>query len=305
MQSDNKDTLAEFAHLALEATADGSWTFFSQEFGEAFHSRYGARQEAIGKFVEPTLLAEKAQAGYLRLLDICYGLGYNSAAALETIWSVNPNCRIELVALELDRAVPQAAIAHQLHTLWTPSVQTALVALAHTGKMATATLQATLLPGDARQQIQLLAETIQTQTEEAFDGIFLDPFSPPHCPQLWTVEFLALVARCLKPTGHLATYSCAASVRAALLLAGLQIGSTAPVGRRSPGTIASFSNIALPALSLQEQEHLETKAAVPYRDPSLRDNAETILKRRQQEQEVSIKGSTSSWKKRWSGLNFS
>lgn len=305
MKSEHRDTPAEFAHLALEATADGSWTFFSEEFGEAFHSRYGARQEAIGKFVEPTLLAQKAQTGYLRLLDICYGLGYNSAAALETIWSVNPDCRVELVALELDRAVPQAAIKFQLHNLWSSSVQTALVALAHTGKLETSTLQATLLPGDARQQIQLLAETIQTQAESAFDGIFLDPFSPPHCPQLWTVEFLALVARCLKPAGRLATYSCAASVRTALLLAGLQIGSTAPVGRRSPGTIASFSNIDLPALSLQEQEHLETKAAIPYRDPDLQDDAETILKRRQQEQQVSTRGSTSHWKKRWSTLNFS
>jgi hypothetical protein len=33
-----------------------------------------------------------------------------------------------------------------------------------------------------------------------------------------------------------------------------------------------------------EQEHLRTRAAVPFRDPDQRDLAHTILERRQQEQ---------------------
>ena len=103
----------------------------------------------------------------------------------------------------------------------------------------------------------------------------------------------------------MATYSCAAAVRTALLSAGLVIGSTAPVGRRTPGTIAAHQSIksqeitANYPLSPAEIEHLQTRAAVPYRDPQLRDDAATITQRRQQEQQVSNLESTSQWRKRW------
>ena len=155
-------------------------------------------------------------------------------------------------------------------------------------------LDAHLLIGDARQQIQTLVE----QAFQA-DVIFLDPFSPPRCPQLWTVEFLNLVAQCLHPQGVLVTYSCAAAVRTALKLAGLQIGSLAVPGRRWPSTLASRTDTNLPPLSQQELEHLATRAAVPYRDPSLLDDAETIQRRRSQEQAESSLQSTGAWRRRW------
>jgi tRNA U34 5-methylaminomethyl-2-thiouridine-forming methyltransferase MnmC len=70
------------------------------------------------KFASPTQLALKANKPVLRLLDICYGLGYNTAAALQKIWTVNPNCYVEVIGLELNASVPQAAIAHQLFDNW-------------------------------------------------------------------------------------------------------------------------------------------------------------------------------------------
>ena len=89
-----------------QETKDGSYTFFSNEFNEAFHSFYGAKQEAEIKFVVPTKLREIAQKqDKIKLLDICYGLGYNSAAAIEAIWQINPQCQIELIALELSADV--------------------------------------------------------------------------------------------------------------------------------------------------------------------------------------------------------
>jgi tRNA U34 5-methylaminomethyl-2-thiouridine-forming methyltransferase MnmC len=276
-----------------QITADGSYTFFSTEFGEAYHSQFGARQEAEFKFVEPTQLQQKArQQSSLRLLDVCYGLGYNTAAALAAIWEVNPNCDVEIVGLELDPTVPQAAIAHHLLDGWSVLLPQ-LTQLATTHQVTTDRLQAKLLLGDARQSIQ----TLQASDFQA-DAIFLDPFSPPTCPQLWTVEFLGYVALCMHSSGILATYSCAASVRAALQIAGLKIGSTSPVGRRSPGTVASWNDSVLPALSQQEQEHLHTRAAIPYRDPQLSDAAEIICQRRVQEQQTSPLEPTSRWRKR-------
>ena len=298
----------EFAAFVPKPTADGSFTFYSPTFGEQFHSRQGARQEAALKFVEPTQLREKAETrSRLCLLDICYGLGYNSAVAVETIWAANPTCHIELIALELDAAVPLAALeiwqqaphssANESapHAPWPKPVLHVLAGLATNQTYQTQQIQAQLLLGDARQQLQVVA-----RSGFQADAIFLDPFSPPHCPQLWTVEFLTLVARCLGADGRLATYSCAAAVRHALMAAGLHISATPPVGRKSPGTVASWTAAESPTLSQQEQEHLQTRAAIPYRDRTLYASAAEILQRRDVEQQASSLEPTSRWKKRWS-----
>ncbi|NET54821.1 MAG: hypothetical protein F6K47_01015 [Symploca sp. SIO2E6] len=292
--------MAESIILTPQVTDDGSFTFFCEEIGEAFHSSQGAKQEAQLKFVEPCQLATKAQPPIVRILDVCYGLGYNSASALEKIWASNPHCRIELVALELNPAVPRAAIAYDLLRGWSQPIPELLAELATSGKVDSKYFQAQLLLGDARTTIkQLLKSGFQA------DGIFLDPFSPPRCPQLWTVEFIQQLASCCAKTGKIATYSCAAAVRTAMLAAGWQISEILQVGKRQPGTVASFSTTDLEPLSVRSQEHLQTRAAVPYRDPQLSDPASVILHRRRLEQAASSLEPTSHWKKRWLKKEYS
>ena len=285
--------------FTLVETGDGSNTFYSDEFGEWFHSREGACNEAQKTYVEAAKIAEQASGQQLAILDICYGLGYNTAAALETIWRVNPQCFVDLRALEIDVEVARSAIAQNLTQHYSPVVEQTLKDLATSCEAKRETLFAHLLLGDARQQIQrLIAEGWKA------DAIFLDPFSPPHCPQLWTLEFLDLVTQCLKPNGGvIVTYSCAAAVRAALTSVGLSIGSIAAGGRKWPGTLASFSAHGLSPLSQQEQEHLQTRAAIPYRDPTLTSTATEILARRLQEQSTSALLPTGPWRKRWARID--
>ncbi|NES25321.1 MAG: hypothetical protein F6K41_42105, partial [Symploca sp. SIO3E6] len=214
--------------------------------------------------------------------------------ALERIWASNPYCQVELVALELNPAVPRAAIAYDLLRSWSPPIPELLAELATSGIVETKNFQAKLLLGDARTTIkQVLISGFQA------DGIFLDPFSPPRCPQLWTVEFIQQLASCCAEIGRIATYSCAAAVRTAILAAGWQISETLQVGNRQPGTVASFSAADLEPLSVRSQEHLQTRAAIPYRDPQLSDLAPVILHRRRLEQATSSLEPTSHWKKRW------
>lgn len=284
----------ETDRFPIEPTADGSRTFYSNAFGEWFHSRSGAYTEARSTYVQATRLVERAQQQEtITILDICYGLGYNTAAALEGIWAVQPALPIRLVGLELDETIPQTAIAQGLVKDWPQPVRAALKLLADHHQVRTH-LTGDLLIGDARQQIrQLMHQGLRA------DVIFLDPFSPPRCPQLWTVEFLDLVAQCLHPQGILATYSGAAAVRAALQLAGLHLGALTVPGRRWPSTLARRTVEGLSPLSQQEREHLATRAAVPYRDPSLHDDAEVIRQRRAQEQAQSCLQPTGEWRRRW------
>lgn len=278
--------------LHLYPTADGSLTFFSELFQEAFHSLHGAKQESEIKYVQATGLPQRAQRqSRLRVLDVCYGLGFNTAATLD-FWyggSDRQATELELIGLENNLQVPQGAIAHNLTAIWHPATQGVLAQVAAQGTYHADGLTVTLAIADAR-------HSIQTVPSQWADAIYLDPFSPRRCPQLWTVEFLAQLARCLKPDGYVVTYSCAAAVRGALLEVGLGVGSTAPLGRKAPGTIAALT--PLPPLSCLEQELLATRAAIPYRDPTLTDTAAQIIQRRQQEQAHSDRETSSSWRRR-------
>jgi tRNA U34 5-methylaminomethyl-2-thiouridine-forming methyltransferase MnmC len=280
-------------------TSDGSFTFFSERFREAFHSyKDGARQEAVEKFVVATDLCDRALGSCVVILDVCYGLGYNSAAAIEAVLAVNPDCRIELYGLELDPTVPLGAIVPQLLEIWPTAVQEVLIGLAEKQRFRSGNINATLLIGDARLRVQELAGI-------KADVIFFDPFSPKHCPELWTVEFCAMVAGLLGPGGKLSTYSRSAAVRTAFLLAGLRLG-TIPLGRASEsahewsqGTVAAWEDGGLVPLLPIELEHLQTRAAVPYRDPSLGDESGVILARREEEQRSSGLEASGSWRRRW------
>lgn len=287
--------MKNFTKFQPQSTGDGSFTFFSSEFQETFHSHYGAREEAMAKFVLPCRLPEKAKhQETISILDVCYGLGYNTAAALGAIWQVNPHCRVRVMALEQDPLVAPSAIAHQLLQSWPSPIPEHLAKLAFQSQVKTPHFTGQLWLGDARHTVQ----NILDQNFQA-DAIFLDPFSPPKCPQLWTVEFLQKLAHCLHPEGLLSTYSCAAAIRKALQIAGLHLGRTPIVGRSVPGTVASFSPQFLTPLTPRSKEHLQTRAAIPYRDPTLQANHSTILENRRQEQQHSPLESTSQWKKRW------
>ena len=101
---------------------------------------------------------------------------------------------LDIIALENNLEVPRKAIASGLVDIWQPAISQILQTAAEDQIVRTEKLSLQLLIGDARQTIS------QVPTKWA-DAIFLDPFSPPHCPQLWTVEFIQLLANCLKPDG--------------------------------------------------------------------------------------------------------
>ncbi|MEP0926972.1 MULTISPECIES: hypothetical protein [Cyanophyceae] len=68
--------------LVLEPTADGLMTLFLEDFGKWFYKRDGAYAEAKITDVDTTL------APTLTVLDVCCGLGYNTAAALAAVTQV-------------------------------------------------------------------------------------------------------------------------------------------------------------------------------------------------------------------------
>lgn len=279
--------------LTICRTEDGSFTFTSGLYGEAFHSLSGARAEAIYKFVVPSGIASRAERGSVHILDVCFGLGYNTAAALDCLADY-PTCTVGVIGLENNLGVLEAAIRENLLTIWSDRTQALLGELAEKLVLQQDCLQLRLIIADARQGIQQVPD-------QWADAIFFDPFSPRRCPQLWTIDFCRLVANKLKPDGYIVTYSCASAVRSAWQELGLCLWAVEPLGRKSPGTIASFCKEVIPKrsrpLTAQEYAILQTRAGIPYRDPQLQDTAEQIIQRRQQEQKQSDRQTSSQWLK--------
>jgi tRNA U34 5-methylaminomethyl-2-thiouridine-forming methyltransferase MnmC len=286
--------------------ADGSFSLFSTRFGEGFHGRIGALREAQAKFVRPAQLERFAPGSQLVVVDVGFGLGTNSAALLEDAQS--RGLHLHLWGLELDPEPLRLALAAEpFRRQWQPSTLELLATLLERGAMEhhdgaqAGAAQARLLWGDARQRVGEL-------TAGHCDLVLLDAFSPQRCPELWSLEFLRALARLLKPEGRLITYCCAAAVRRALQLAGLQLTSiAAPPPAWSYGTAASPSPLPcgsgpgalLRPLTPMELEHLTTRAAEPYRDPTSQASAGAILAARQRAQAGSTAGSTSAWRRRW------
>ena len=58
-------------------------------------------------------------------------------------------------------------------------------------------------------------------------------------------------------------------------------------------------NLNFEKISLMEEEHLLTKASIPYRDQDLHSSKEDIIKRRLSEQLLSNLLSTNKWREKW------
>jgi len=207
-------------------TKDESITFHNEEVDETYHSISGAKEEAIEKFVKPCELPSLALREEIVLLDICFGLGYNSAAAIDAIWKENPNCHITIIALENDQR-----IIDQIEPLNAPFDNYALIKeVARTQLVDKDNIKIKLIMKDALASIKDINQQV--------DAVFLDPFSPKKCPELWTKEFFKDIAKIMKPGARLATYSCARVVRENLKEVGLVVEDGPSIGRRAPSTVA-------------------------------------------------------------------
>jgi tRNA U34 5-methylaminomethyl-2-thiouridine-forming methyltransferase MnmC len=299
--------------LSPRSTGDGSFSLFSSRFGEAFHSGAGAVAEARSTFVGPAQLARFAPGSTVVVVDVCVGTGSNSAALLEA--AADLGLTLQWRGLELEPAPLQLALADGgFCSQWRAEALDPLRQLAQGGAWRSALGQGQVVWGDARAQLPLLIHELCGHV----DLVLLDAFSPRHCPELWTLEFLGGLAQLLAPSGRLLTYCSAAAVRAALQQLGLELAAIRGSQQRwSGGTVATPAPLLgeglpfvddgswypLRPLSPMEREHLATNAAVPYRDPTGQAAATQILAERERRQrDLLLAGQlepTSAWRRRW------
>jgi tRNA U34 5-methylaminomethyl-2-thiouridine-forming methyltransferase MnmC len=253
-----------------------------------YHNRAGAFTEALNCYCLPSQAAATlAQKQSLVVLDVCFGLGYNTFVLLEHLCQLGCAGSVDIFALEID-----SAILRCVEDIFEDS-RLRHVAAMFADKQPTRfgfykgqcrSLEANLhvIEEDFRQFI--------AQREGGADLVFHDPFSPNKLPQLWTVDIFQHYYRLLLDfRGSLLTYSAASAVRAGLREAGFQVFRTAAIGGKNGGTLAATGRSETPPegtehLSDDERRRLDGRPGIPYRDPSLKAARQDILLRRMHEQ---------------------
>jgi len=205
----------------LEFAADG--TPWSAEFGDVYHSAAGGPAQARHVFLAGNRLPER-WAGRERfvILETGFGFGLNFLATWQA-WRRDPaRCgKLHFVSVEkhpftlqdlraLHSRYPEfEREAAELHAAWP-----VLVPGAHRLELDAGRIVLTLFFSD----IKLLRDL-----RLAADAIYLDGFSPARNPDMWSHALLRAVSRLAAPGATAATWSVAASVRAALESAGFAV----------------------------------------------------------------------------------
>lgn len=193
---------------------DGTNTLFSVEFDEPYHStRDGALHESLEKHVKPALAFTKEKQ-QLTILDICFGLGYNTFSTLHYIKTQGLKTKVHILSPEFDEG-----LVRSLDTFDFPpefdSIKHIIKAISQDLYYEDEQFKIEVLLGDARETIPKI--------EQKIDIVYQDAFSPAHNPLLWTKEHFAEIRRISKEDAVLTTYSTAAAVRLGLYENGFYI----------------------------------------------------------------------------------
>jgi tRNA U34 5-methylaminomethyl-2-thiouridine-forming methyltransferase MnmC len=273
----------------LIATEDGSWTCYDLEHDQLFHNKAGAYTEALQNYCEPSnALSILIEHSNLKILDACFGLGYNSFVLLNEILkqkdSIQQQSYINILGLETNEAslenIPHI-LNNERFSYLNQELKTQTVNKFGISHIETNNLEITIeiRQADLRKAVPNLLQS--------FHLIFHDPFSASKAPHLWTVDLFKHYYRLLiEEKGKLLTYSSAANVRSGLREAGFILFKTKPLGRKNGGTLAATKsniNIDDKIFSLSEEEIIKSISDIPYRDPDFVSTVEQIFQTRQNE----------------------
>ena len=202
------------AQHRLVRSDDGSCTAYSAQYDEHYHStKDGALTESLKKHVIPAFSCFKG-ADSLRILDICFGLGFNTLATLHYIKENAIDVKVEIVSPELDEVLVRSLNTFEYPSIFDPFIGV-IEAVSATGRYEDEKVKIEVLFGDARKILPTL--------EQPFDIIYQDAFSPEHNPILWTTEYFAELARLTHQKSVLTTYSTALRTRLALYENGFNV----------------------------------------------------------------------------------
>jgi len=203
--------------IEFVTTKDGSNTLYSKEYSQHYHNcNDGALNESLSKHIIPALNHHKMEK-QINILDICFGLGYNTLATLYYIKKYNFDIKVNIYSPELDAELLNSLIEFEYPVEFN-SFKNIIKMIAKNGFYTDQKCSITVFNGDAREYLkQLQKDALE------FDIVYQDPFSSEVNKNLWTVEYFTDIYKVLKDNGIITTYAIATPVRLSLYESGFNI----------------------------------------------------------------------------------
>ncbi len=209
----------------LLKTQDGSFSLYSELYKDFYHStKDGAILETLYKHIIPTFgllwanqsvnpstnpSANPTPKNPIKILDICFGLGYNALFSLAFAKCVNIS--IAIYSIELHLLEQLRGFAYPKILLHYLPLHEIIDSLFLRGAWESENLSIYLYKGDAKNYIAHLAN--QKPQNATFDIIYQDAFSPTKNAELWDKSHFANLYALLSQNGAISTYSTSKKVR--------------------------------------------------------------------------------------------
>jgi len=210
-------------------SSDGSFTLYSSEFDECYHSlKDGALAESLKKHIE---IAFEIQADKksLNILDICFGLGYNTLATLFFIRAKGLDKRVNIISPEFDEKLV-SSLKDFPYPKEFDEFEEIIKSISQSGLYQDKTKSIKVIFDDARVALRNIKNKI--------DIVYQDPFSPKKNPLLWTREYFETIYKISSDDMIMTTYSVATAVRLGMWESGFFVYEYQQDNLRK-GTIAS------------------------------------------------------------------
>lgn len=223
-------------------TGDGSLTMFCRKTGEHYHStKDGAFSEALHKFVLPAWKYRISGRRRITVLDVCFGLGYNTFTLLWFLKSQGYQGKLRILSPELDTAL-LSGLGSFVYPAEFSDLAPVIQSVVEKGGFSGPGLSLEVIASDARVFLEHFAGQV--------DVVFHDPFSPVHNPSLWTREYFSALRRVASPDLLLTTYSTATAVRMGLFENGFHVYENHPAILLRKSTLASLAPLPLPEIDM-------------------------------------------------------
>lgn len=197
-------------------TKDSSVTLYNEQFCEAYHSaKDGALQETLHKHILPAL-ALRFHEPILSVLDICFGLGFNTLCLVYMARLQGFKGKILIYSPELDSNLLSQLPIHP-YPKELESECVILESLVQRHFYQERNLEIILYVGDARESLKHLKNA---SNRIPFNLIFQDPFSPAKNRNLWTYEYFKALYALSAENVLITTYSHHSAMLYSAFLAG-------------------------------------------------------------------------------------
>jgi len=203
-------------------TIDGSNTLFSSKYNQHFHDlKTGAIQESLNKHVIPALTLKK-DSKKLKILDICFGIGYNTFSTIYYILKNNLDISLEIYSPELDMDLVKS-LDKFIFPKEFDDIKHIINSIANKLFYEDGKIKIEVKICDAREYIKTL---------ENIDIVYQDAFSSEVNKELWSVEYFKDIYKSCNENALMTTYSISTNVRLSMYEAGFYIYEINPSGNR-------------------------------------------------------------------------